>query len=222
MENDASQDGPPSPDGPEAGTAALDRLVFFSDAVFAIAMTLLVLAIPRPGSDVAIRYLWRDYHGKFVAYFIGFWVIALYWLAHHRLFRLVTRYDTGVLVLNLALLFCIAFLPYPTAVLGDHGDTVAGTVFYAICVAITGAFSTLLGWYVIFRRRYTVPISPLLARYHVFRGAVVPMFFLLSIPVVLITRNAYLGEAIWLLIFVAQVAAARYVAKRRAPASSTA
>ena len=85
-------------DAPEIGAAALDRLIFFSDAVFAIAMTLLVLAIPRPGANIS-RSL-ADDQGKFIAYFISFWVIALYWLAHHRLFRLVIRYDYGVLLLT--------------------------------------------------------------------------------------------------------------------------
>ena len=204
-------------DAPEVGAAALDRLVFFSDAVFAIAMTLLVLAIPRPPDTsvtVALDLLQKDH--KFEAYVISFWVIALYWLAHHRLFRIVTRYDYGVLLLNLVLLFCIAFLPYPSAVLGDHGDTVAGTVFYAACVAVTGAASTLLGWYVVMYRKFTVPITPLLARYHVFRGLVVPAVFLLSIPVVLLTQTPAIADAMWLSIFVLQAIGRRYVVKREA------
>ena len=69
-------------DAPETGAAALDRLVFFSDAVFAIAMTLLVLAIPRPDRDADIGGFLAQNPGKFTAYFISFWVIALYWLAH--------------------------------------------------------------------------------------------------------------------------------------------
>ncbi len=180
---------------PRSATAALDRLIFFSDAVFAIAMTLLVLAIPRPEHGAGIAtFLSEQDNGKFIAYFISFWVIALYWLAHHRLFRVVTRYDYGVLLLNLVLLFCIAFLPYPSAVLGDHGDTVAGTVFYAVCVAATGAASTVLGWYVVMYRRFTVPLPPLLARYHVFRGLVVPAVFLLSIPVGLLTQTPAIAD----------------------------
>ncbi len=220
MNADDGAAGDPAPDAridaPEIGTAALDRLIFFSDAVFAIAMTLLVLAIPRPDKDAGIGGFLAQNHGKFTAYFVSFWVIALYWLAHHRLFRIVTRYDYGVLLLNLVLLFCIAFLPYPSAVLGDHGDTVTGTVFYAACVAVTGAASTLLGWYVVMYRRFTVPLPPLLARYHVFRGLVVPAVFLLSIPVVVLTQTPAIADVMWLSIFVLQAIGRRYVVKRQA------
>jgi len=203
-------------EAPEIGAAALDRLIFFSDAVFAIAMTLLVLAIPRPESGVDIAtFLSEQDKGKFIAYFISFWVIALYWLSHHRLFRVVTRYDYGVLLLNLALLFCIAFLPYPSAVLGDNGTDVQATVFYAACVAATGAASTALGWYVVMFRRFTIPLPPLIARYYVFRGLIVPVVFLASIPV---ARAGYPKQAqlLWLLTFVLPALGFRYVTKREA------
>lgn len=59
-------------DAPEIGAAALNRLIFFSDAVFAIAMTLLVLAIPRPDKDAGIRGFLAQNQGKFTAYFISF------------------------------------------------------------------------------------------------------------------------------------------------------
>jgi uncharacterized membrane protein len=141
-------------------TDALDRLIFFADAVFAIAMTLLVLAIPRPEGGTDVRsFLEHQDAGKFIAYLISFWVIALFWLAHHRLFRVVRRYDYGVLLLNLLVLFCIAFLPYPSAILGDHGTDVAATVFYALCVAATGAAFTALSWYVVMHRAFHGPPS---------------------------------------------------------------
>jgi len=70
--------------GSEVGSAiestdALDRLIFFADAVFAIAMTLLVLAIPRPADRTDVRsFLEHQNAGKFIAYLISFWVIALF------------------------------------------------------------------------------------------------------------------------------------------------
>ena len=81
------------------------------------------------------------HQGKFIAYLISFWVIALFWMGHHRLFRYLRGYDLGVVLLNLALLFCIAFLPYPSAILGDHGDDVGSVVFYALCISVTGIAS---------------------------------------------------------------------------------
>jgi TMEM175 potassium channel family protein len=217
--NDAAT-GEPAPDAridaPEIGKVALDRLIFFSDAVFAIAMTLLVLAIPRPGSGADIAgFLKSKDVGKFIAYFISFWVIALYWLAHHRLFRVVQRYDYGVLLLNLALLFCIAFLPYPSAVLGDNPTNPQATVFYAVCVAATGAVSTALVWYVVMFRRFTIPLPRLIARYYFFRGVIVPAVFLASIPV---ARAGHPKGAqwLWLLTFVLPALGLRYVTRREA------
>lgn len=187
---------------PVEATNAFDRLIFFADAVFAIAMTLLVLAIPRPedGTDV-VSFLEHQDSGKFIAYIISFWVIALFWLAHHRLFRIVRRYDYGVLLLNLLVLFWVAFLPYPSAILGDHGTDVAATVFYALCVAATGAAFTLLSWYVVMLRGFTVPLPRSIARLYVLRVVIVPAVFLASIPVAL-AQHPSLAQKLWLLSFI--------------------
>jgi TMEM175 potassium channel family protein len=183
-------------------TDALDRLIFFADAVFAIAMTLLVLAIPRPQDGTDVRsFLEHQDAGKFIAYLISFWVIALFWLAHHRLFRVVRRYDYGVLLLNLLVLFCIAFLPYPSAILGDHGTDVAATVFYALCVAATGAAFAALSWYVVIHRAFTVPLPRPTARLYVLRVLIVPAVFLLSIPVAL-AQHPTAAQKLWLLSFI--------------------
>jgi uncharacterized membrane protein len=165
-------------------------------------MTLLVLAIPRPEDGTNVRsFLEHQDAGKFIAYLISFWVIALFWLAHHRLFRVVRRYDYGVLLLNLLVLFCIAFLPYPSAILGDHGTDVAATVFYALCVAATGAAFTALSWYVVMHRAFTVPLPRPTARLYVLRVLIVPAVFLLSIPVAL-AQHPTAAQKLWLLSFI--------------------
>jgi uncharacterized membrane protein len=148
--------------------AALERMVFFSDAVFAIAMTLLVLNIPHPAPRQNVAAFLTTQDGKFVAFFISFWVIALFWMGHHRLFRFVREYDHGLIMLNLALLFCIAFLPYPSAILGDHPSDVGATVFYAAAISVTGFASASLTWYTVIHRHFTGPLHPAMARYYVF------------------------------------------------------
>jgi uncharacterized membrane protein len=193
--------------------AALERLVFFSDAVFAIAMTLLVLNIPHPapGQNVAAFLTTQD--GKFVAFFISFWVIALFWMGHHRLFRFVREYDHGLIMLNLALLFCVAFLPYPSAILGDHPTDVGATVFYAAAISVTGFASASLTWYTVIHRHFTGPLHPAMARYYVFRGLAAPLVFLLSIPLAFVNTTA--AQASWYLLFVLQFIGRR-IAERRA------
>lgn len=104
---------------------ALERLVFFSDAVFAIAITLLVIEIHAPhlpeGSPdraywIALANLWPSLLG----YFVSFAVIGLFWMGHHRAFALAGRYSPKVLPWNMGLLLTIAFMPFVTALLASN------------------------------------------------------------------------------------------------------
>lgn len=99
---------------------ALERLVFFSDAVFAIAITLLVIEIhaphlPEGSADraywIALAELWPSLLG----YFVSFAVIGLFWMGHHRAFALAGRYSPKVLGWNMGLLGIVAFMPFVTA-----------------------------------------------------------------------------------------------------------
>ena len=117
----------------------LDRIIFFSDAVFAIAITLLALDIRLPplpetagNADLlaALGHTWP----QFLSYSISFLAIGMIWLAHHRTFRSVQRYDERLMLLNLFFLLLIGFVPFPTTVIGEYGNTVS-TVFYAATMA---------------------------------------------------------------------------------------
>ena len=99
---------------------ALERLVFFSDAVFAIAITLLIIEIrvphlPHGASDLAHLQALADLTASFVGYFISFTVIGLFWMGHHRAFTLAAHYHPRILGWNIALLSVIAFMPFATA-----------------------------------------------------------------------------------------------------------
>ena len=206
----------PVPDDLERGGAVLERLSTFSDAVFAIAMTLLVLDIPRPPEHTTdITQFLLQHNGKFVAYVISFWVIAMYWMGHHRLFRHLREYDLGVVLINLALLFCVAFLPYPSAILGDHADSTGAVVFYALCISVTGIVNAILSWYAVIYRHFTRPVPSAMAWYYVSRGLAAPAVFLLSIPVAL--KHPTAATYMWGLAFVVQPIALRIARRRSAP-----
>ena len=81
----------------------------------------------------------RDESGTFLSYGLSVFVIGRYWLAHHRMFRLVRHTDAMLLEINLLALALVAFLPYPTELMGSYGDTTTATVFYAATVAAVGA-----------------------------------------------------------------------------------
>ena len=104
---------------------ALERLVFFSDAVFAIAITLLVIEIHAPHLDHGVPdgAHWQalaQLVPSFVGYFVSFMVIGLFWMGHHRAFNLAARFDGGILWWNLLLLSVIAFMPFFTAYLSTN------------------------------------------------------------------------------------------------------
>jgi uncharacterized membrane protein len=122
---------------------ALDRLVFFSDAVFAIAITLLVidLRVPALGHDVADEQLAAallDQGSRVMAYLLSFMVIGIYWYAHWRRFRYVRRLNGRLVVLNLLLLAFVAFIPFPTALMAEYGDRDIAVVVYAVSIAAAG------------------------------------------------------------------------------------
>ncbi|WP_326718539.1 TMEM175 family protein [Streptomyces sp. NBC_00243] len=115
-----------------------ERLLFFGDAVFAIAITLLALdiTVPEGLADSEVGAALRDAVPKMGAYLLSFAVIGVLWLAQHALFRLVATLDRWLLNLYLALLAVVAALPFPTRLISEYGDTTAGTAFYAANIAL--------------------------------------------------------------------------------------
>ena len=92
----------------------LERIVFFSDAVMAIAITLLAidLKVPEIAASVAAAELpgaLSELAPRFMSFIISFFVIGIYWMSHHRYFRFIKRYDGGLIVLNLLFLVSIPF-----------------------------------------------------------------------------------------------------------------
>jgi len=119
-----------------AGNLEYDRVLFFSDAVFAIAITLLVVDIRVPDIVTNTAQELSAAKGRIISFAISFLVIGLFWMGHHRLFRYIAALDRRLIFINLLFLGTIAFLPYPTALLFAGGTRqTTGPVFYAACVA---------------------------------------------------------------------------------------
>ncbi|MBU0490475.1 MAG: DUF1211 domain-containing protein [Chloroflexi bacterium] len=165
----------------------LDRIVFFSDAVIAIAITLLVLEVKVPEIEPnlvsaeltqQVLALWPRYMG----FLVSFWVIALYWSSHHRIFGFIKGYDRPLMFLNLLFLMCIAFVPFTTDLVFTYPGQFIAVVFYAGTVAGMGL--AILGvWLYAARKRRLVdadlPRSTVSAiRNNLLAG---PTVFLLSI-----------------------------------------
>ena len=161
----------------------VDRLVAFSDGVYAIAITLLVLSLSVPnGPESHLGQELQDVLPQLLSYALSFAVIGRYWVAHHRMFRSLRRVDGTLLGLNLALLGFVAVLPFPTQVLGDYGDTTLGTIVYAAAICAVGSLSVLTGWYMD-HAGLTVPLPASEARSRLVHGLVVIVVFAGSIPI---------------------------------------
>lgn len=127
------------------------RLEAFSDGVFAVAITLLILNIKIPGLDLPNdRDLWNVLGSEwsmFAAYAISFLTIGIMWLNHHRLFVHIKRIDTILLFINLLLLLIIVFIPFPTALLAEYmgrPDLHAAAILYSgICLLMACGFNVL-------------------------------------------------------------------------------
>lgn len=122
--------------------SALERLTFFSDAVFAIAMTLLVIEIRLPHveplTDRALVDALAALLPNYIGFLVSFVVVARFWMGHHRVFAMLAQVPPRLTQLNLLMLLAIAFMPFPTAVLSDYVQLGAACVFYSLWLVVTG------------------------------------------------------------------------------------
>jgi uncharacterized membrane protein len=132
-----------------------NRLEAFSDGVFAIAITLLVLELNVPAGDDLWHQLKEEWP-SFAAFFVSFWVIGIIWVNHHGVIDHLARADRPVLYLNLLLLLTVVFIPFPTALLADHlksgeDERVAALIYSGTFFAMGASFGFL--WTYISRHR---------------------------------------------------------------------
>ncbi|NEP19874.1 MAG: DUF1211 domain-containing protein [Leptolyngbya sp. SIO4C1] len=132
---------------------SLNRFEAFSDGVFAIAATLLVLEIKTPelsqATSLEATKSMALVFPHILSYMTSFIVIGVIWVNHHVLFHLLKQVDRAALVINLLLLMCVAFIPYPTALMGEFGASLPVVVFYGLSLAMTGLIYNSLWFYII-------------------------------------------------------------------------
>jgi uncharacterized membrane protein len=175
---------------------SIGRLVAFTDGVFAIAITLLVLNFDEPrGPDSEILHQLTDQWPSVLAYFLSFAVIGRFWIIHHRVYAGMERLDSGLLSLNLVYLAFVVLIPFTTEVLGDYSDTSEAVVLYGAVLGGVALFNWLMIRHALLRehihperRRATAPFAGRPA-------LIVPGVFLVSVPVGFISPLA--SELMW-------------------------
>lgn len=124
-------------------------MLAFSDAIFSIAMTLLVVGIAVPvistSDDVGqLADALGDLRPDMISFAVSFTVIGRYWIAHHQFCSRLTAVDQRFLSLNLIYLGFIAFMPFPTALLGDYADNSLAVAAYALIVVVISGMEVVL------------------------------------------------------------------------------
>ncbi|HEY3612244.1 MAG TPA: TMEM175 family protein [Gaiellales bacterium] len=186
-------------DGADLESGAADRLLFFSDAVVAIALTLLALELPVPDGKTtgAFWHSVQRYDGNYSAFLISFVVIAAAWGQHHHVMRFAERSDARLRTLDMLWLLTIVLNPFATKLLTTEGhDSLATHAlrfgFYALLqVLASGAFIAMVRHMV--ARGLQSPLTPpRIASEASWQGIGVIAGFGLSIPVFFVTRDAWL------------------------------
>ena len=193
----------PRQEGDEAAEEeGIGRILALSDGVFAIAATLLILdiAVPATTSNDDLARALLDLWPRYLAYVLSFLVISRFWVIHRQTFRLIVRGDAALVWLNLLLLLFIAFLPFPTGVLGEHTGAPAAAVLYAVAVGLTSAASAAYFWYASGRGNLLRPdVGRAQIRAMRARALSGPVFFALTVPIA--AFFPYVAAAVWFLAF---------------------
>src|SRR3954452_25538972 len=140
-----------------------NRLEAFSDGVFAVAITLLVLEINIPGGENLWHQLKEEWP-SFASFFVSFWVIGIIWVNHHGVLDHLKRADRGVLYLNLFVLLTVVFIPFSTALMAEHlksgaDENVAAAVYAGTLLAMSVGFGVLWSYITTHRERRGVERS---------------------------------------------------------------
>lgn len=128
------------------------RIEQFSDGVFAIVITLLVLSLHVPEIDNEptvfdiLNSLFKLLP-KFMGFVMSFFFVAVFWVAHHQFFHTLNFSTKGLLWLNNLFLFFITFVPFPTALLGEYPENAAAVIFFGASFLITSLSFAVLRWY---------------------------------------------------------------------------
>ena len=183
----------------ENSLLSFERIVFFSDAVFAIVITLLVLEIKVPHladwNESALNDALVHLLPKFFGFVCSFFIVGLMWFEHHRIFRYIEKFDSGLIWRNLVFLLFISFIPFPTALFSEFVFSKTAFLMY---VSIFGmaALSKLWIWsHAVKKGLVNSDADPLLEQTIARRSLAVPIACVICIALGIFLPNflAFLG-----------------------------
>ena len=206
MESSAAETSDPAELGRDP--AELGRILAFTDGVFAIAITLLVLNFDVPrlpgGKEWELARALEQVGGDIAVYFFTFAVVGRLWIVHHDLFATLRTLDPRLMALNLGYLSMIVLVPFAAQMVGDYGDQPLAAGVYGAVLGLAALLNWVMARYAAARgfarpeRRDRVEsrASP--------RALYIPILFLLSVPVAFLSPFA--AEAMWLALVLSRLA----------------
>ena len=183
-----------------------ERIVAFSDGVFAIAITLLVLELHVPTSLPAggLIELVPDFLPELMGHVITFAILGIYWVGHHNMFLHIKRHDRTLLWLNNLFLLFVALMPFPTSLIAQHGNDQLAVIVYAGTLVLAGLSLDLIWRYATHNHRLVTPgMDPALIAFVHGRVLLAPAVYLLAIGVSFISIAG--AKALFLIVAIAYI-----------------
>lgn len=192
------------------------RVISFSDAVFSIAMTLLVLEVVIPSyKEISLGntlQVLKNRIPSFIGLVVSFLVTAIYWIAHMRIFKYVSTIDSKVLWYNILLLFFIVLLPFSTAFYVKGFNYIGPFAFYCFNLAAIGFFNYLINVYVVKKEKGLTGVSPVLGKYLKSRALIA--FLVWAFAGILAFYTPMLARYLFIFIFIFEFILNKYYNKK--------
>jgi uncharacterized membrane protein len=180
-----------------------DRVVFFSDAVFAIAITLLAIELHAPDAEqigrIGASAAWSETVSLSIAFVISFMVLAVFWRGHMQTWKQVTRATGGLVWCSLLQLMFVTLMPFATRAY-SHGGEPGWFAFYSLVLACISLFAWLTRWLAARQENLREKIGAEQAKWFLARGLVPLAVFAASIPLAWALPSRY-GAFAFMLIF---------------------
>ncbi|MBK6773104.1 MAG: DUF1211 domain-containing protein [Ignavibacteria bacterium] len=184
-------------------TPGTNRMEAFSDGVFAIVVTLLVLELRVPvlpenfSTQDVLKELLRLFP-KFFSFAMSFVIVAIFWVNHHQFFHSLEKTDRAMLWYNNLLLFWLSFVPFPTAFIGEHPVSMIPVMLYGAVLFFAGVSFNLMLRYAVKAKLFHKSVSDEVLNQSVKRGVIGPVVYFVSIISAFI--SVYVSLAIFLLV----------------------
>jgi TMEM175 potassium channel family protein len=188
------------------GVPGNERIGAFSDGVFAIAITLLVLELQLPAHapEGGLIALVPEYLPRIAAHIVSFAVLGIYWVGHHNMFMHIKRHDRSLLWLNILFLLFVAATPFTTGLMVEYGDDQLAVITYAGTLVLAGISLDLVWRYATHKHRLVTPgMDPGLVTFVHGRVLLAPAVYLLAIAVSFVSITA--AKVLFVIVVIAYI-----------------